>query len=355
MVSSAVVGVGIGVMGKGVASLGLILQKVSHVRNVTGVHFCQDVRWLLGFLTYFMGNLIVIIALTMAPQVIIASLDSLVMVYNAALAPYFLDNERFTKNDLKACLLVVSGVVFVVYFGPKTNKEYTGDELLEMLLQRSFLVFTVFSLTTCAVLYGIIRYVKQTMGEKYIRDEQSVAGCLMAVAASTIPAVLSSYNLQLSKIVGELTSQSLNGGENEFVHWPIYLFIFLLVSCNTVQVITLQTALANYSALLIVPIFQVQLTLLAIVNGGIYFSEFENWGESGDGSWFWFSVGIIGCLAGIVILASRSMSDPIPHRSLNRQESSHLVRKDSFGRRQKHFKRQLSEGIVDWQEGDEVC
>eukprot|EP01060_Flectonema_neradi_P035749 TRINITY_DN6660_c3_g1_i1.p1 TRINITY_DN6660_c3_g1~~TRINITY_DN6660_c3_g1_i1.p1 ORF type:complete len:371 (+),score=47.18 TRINITY_DN6660_c3_g1_i1:51-1115(+) len=354
MVSSALLGVGIGVVGKGVSSLGLILQKVSHARNITGLHFCKDTRWMFGFLTYFVGNLIVILSLTMAPQVLIGSLDSLVLVYNALLAPYFLDSEKFTSSDLKACLLVVFGVGLVVYFGPRNNREYSSEELLDMMVQGPFVVYSILSLSTCLFLYMYLRHARLTRGERYVKDEQSVGGNLMAVAAGTIPAILSSYNLQLSKIVGELVSQSLGDGNNEFLNWPLYMFLLMLISCNTVQVVTLQTALANYSALLIIPIFQVQLTILAIINGGIYFSEFENW-ESG-GTWVWFIFGIICCIAGICLLATRSMSGQPSHHpdSTYPRQDSHLVRKDSFGRRQKRLKR-FGDPEPDWQEGDGLC
>ena len=327
MVSSAVIGVGIGVVGKGVASLGLILQKVSHVKNVTGVHFCRDPRWLVGFMTYFCGNVIVIVALTLASQVIIAALDSLVMVYNALLAPYFLENEKFTKTDFSACLLVIISVACVVYFGPKNDKDYASDELLRMLGAGPFVIFTVCSGVLCIGLCCIIKYLSWKKGSTYVRDEKTVAGNMLAVACGTIPAVLSSYNLQLSKIVGELIYQTFSENDNnEFKNWPVYMFICLLILCNTVQVATLQTALSNYSALLIVPIFQVQLTLLAIINGGVYFSEFDSW-KGGATSVICFSIGITGCVVGIIVLATRSI-DKIK-TVVNSTEDAPLVRETS--------------------------
>jgi hypothetical protein len=49
------------------------------------------------------------------------------------------------------------------------------------------------------------------------------------------------------------------------------VIILALVVCNGVQIWFLQTSLRRFSALVVVPIFQVVFTLLSTIGGAIYF------------------------------------------------------------------------------------
>eukprot|EP01064_Diplonema_japonicum_P001046 TRINITY_DN10676_c0_g1_i1.p1 TRINITY_DN10676_c0_g1~~TRINITY_DN10676_c0_g1_i1.p1 ORF type:complete len:373 (+),score=79.69 TRINITY_DN10676_c0_g1_i1:48-1166(+) len=333
-------GIAIGVVGKAVSSLGLVLQKKSHQQNFEGKHFCTDVRWAIAFGTYFLGNIIVIVALVLAPQVIIAALDCLVMVFNAGLAPQLLENEKLTKFDILASLVIIAGVGIVVYYGPSGDKDYSSSELTDLLKQREFIVFASASLALIVVLAVVLRYLEGKRGKRFLINDATLAGSAAAVAAGTIPAVLSSYNLQLSKICGELISTTIKG-TNQFCSWEVYMFIGLLVICNTVQVAALQRALADYDALLIIPVFQVQLTIFAIINGGIYFKEFQEWTAIEPP--LFFSGGVLLCILGVGVLSSRNWSTA----PLLEDDGDHDGVVLNPGQQELSFVRSISFGLLD--------
>eukprot|EP00659_Diplonema_papillatum_P005876 gene5876-9004_t len=233
---------------------------------------------------------------------VIAALDCLVMVFNALLAPQLLANEVLTWHDFLASLVTVLGVMLVVFAGPKNADEYDGDQLISLMKNPAFIVFASLCVTACASMQGALNWAQKALGKHRTNDDTKPTGAACAVAAGTVPAILSSFNLQLSKCTGELIHTSL-GGDNQFSDWPVYVFIVLLVICNTMQVVSLQHALRNYDALLIVPIFQVQLTVFAIVNGGIFFDEFSQWTDATEPALFF--TGLATCLFGVLLLSRR--------------------------------------------------
>eukprot|EP00755_Sulcionema_specki_P006704 Sspe_Gene.36192::Locus_17510_Transcript_1_1_Confidence_1.000_Length_1487::g.36192::m.36192 len=300
------VGVGVGIVGKAVGSLGLVLQKRAHMQNDAlpeedRRHYCGNPAWIAGFLTYFAGNLITIVALTLAPQSIIAALDALVLVFNSVFAPQLL-GEKVKLQDWAGNFIIIFGVVLVVAFGPSGAGSYSGDELIILLKRTPFIVYASCCLGLVFALLVFLRVGRKTWGREAMGDERSTLGCVAALAAGTIPAVLSSFNLQLSKITGELVATTIDG-DNQFKSYPVYMFLVLLIACNTWQVDRLQHALGNYSALLIVPVFQVALTIFAVVNGGIYFDEFSRWEH--PSSVVVFVTGIVLSLLGVLFLSFR--------------------------------------------------
>eukprot|EP01065_Artemidia_motanka_P009758 TRINITY_DN15041_c0_g1_i1.p1 TRINITY_DN15041_c0_g1~~TRINITY_DN15041_c0_g1_i1.p1 ORF type:complete len:459 (+),score=88.17 TRINITY_DN15041_c0_g1_i1:49-1425(+) len=372
-----VVGVSIGVFSKVVASLGLVLQKRWHARNEKEPadrrkSWYTDPWWMAGFATYAGGNLITIAALAMIPQTVVASLDSLVLVFNALWAPLLL-GEHPGRSDWLWNGVIICGVALVVVFGPSMSQEHTGREMLALLVRPAYVVFaaTAVGIYVACVMYrakhtrpevrrrtsrcasssslqqhppsvarGVsIESCKERIGGASPESAQShqaprdgdppplqrtpsiivdVSDPAGALAAGLAPAVLSCFCLQLSKVLGELIADTVRG-RNQFDDWPVYLFIIALAVVNAQQVKNLQAALNEFSTLVIVPIFQVTLTILAVVGGGIYFREFELWTDPAEASMapssskaapLIFSVGLILAVTGVLFLSLRGTDIP---------------------------------------------
>eukprot|EP01062_Namystynia_karyoxenos_P030909 TRINITY_DN2298_c0_g1_i1.p1 TRINITY_DN2298_c0_g1~~TRINITY_DN2298_c0_g1_i1.p1 ORF type:complete len:528 (+),score=147.98 TRINITY_DN2298_c0_g1_i1:99-1586(+) len=391
-----VLGIGIGVFSKAVASLGLVLQKRWHCLNSAlpldkRKAWYLDLWWMAGFATYAGGNLITIAALALAPQTVIAALDSLVLVFNAIWAPWML-NEHPCRSDWIWNAVIISGVALVVVYGPPMGGDHSGRELMNLLIRPAYIIFAGSSLCIfcAAVLYRTklgdrsgntpLRsfYHRQSMSgnrppsplkessverrkvRRTVTDgtpggvspgttaadaQGSFHRCVSAladdsprtvsmyrgqastsmpgpdpaaaVAAGVAPAVLSCFCLQLSKVMGELIADTARGA-NEFGDWPVYLFILALIGVNSLQVKMLQAALIDFSALVVVPVFQVGLTIFAVVGGGIYFKEFDAWGDHPPGATWWecyqgplfFSCGLSFAVLGVVCLSLRGSNIP---------------------------------------------
>jgi len=367
-----VFGISVGIFSKVIASLGLVLQKRWHTMNAAlpiekRKSWYTDVWWMAGFATYAAGNIIAIVALALIPQTVVASLDSLVLVFNAIWAPLLL-GEHPAASDWGWNALIICGVALVVVYGPSGGSEHTGHELVELLYRPTYIIFasTASVMYLCAAWYGsAVRTPQETgmrrtvsrrrraetpppetpsptnrgicsrlteRGPKTESPRQRAASSMQtprlnsvyavavpqpaaAVAAGVAPSILSCFCLQLSKVVGELVGETM-GGNNQFTDWPIYFFIGSLGAVNALQVKMLQAALNDFSALVIVPVFQVSLTVFAVIGGGIYFREFEEWQlEEGSGKIgvTLFSFGLALCITGVVFLSLRgsNMTDRV--------------------------------------------
>eukprot|EP00756_Hemistasia_phaeocysticola_P012437 Hpha_TRINITY_DN15195_c0_g1::TRINITY_DN15195_c0_g1_i1::g.129631::m.129631 len=362
------VGISVGIFSKVIASLGLVLQKRWHTKNAAlpiekRKVWYTDFWWMAGFATYAGGNIITIVALALIPQTIVASLDSLVLVFNAIWAPLLL-GEHPGGSDWVWNGVIICGVALVVLYGPSASGEHTGHELVDLLFRPTYIIFA----TTACLIYliaawygssvrhsmaqqaGLRRIVSRRFTKTDAMSTPPGSGCCRnrtsklerrvgtpsnqrqgssdnlqapgtgrslyvavpvpqptaAVAAGVAPAVLSCFCLQLSKVVGELVGETATGN-NQFFDWPVYFFIGALASVNALQVKMLQTALNDFSALVIVPVFQVSLTVFAVVGGGIYFREFEQWNlqKGAISSIILFSLGLLLCICGVVFLSLR--------------------------------------------------
>lgn len=99
--------------------------------------------------------------------------------------------------------------------------------------------------------------------------------------------------------------------------WQFWIYLISLAIVNTLQVIFLQkgfkrslfysnrVALRTYSALFIIPIYQVSLNIAGVVVGGIFFKEFNQFSYLPAYYPVLFVVGILTSIFGVFILAQR--------------------------------------------------
>jgi len=360
---SVFLGIVIGIFAKAATAIGLLLQKKALVRQEAIPEadrrpFSRNPKWLIGFAVMATGNLVTIGALTLAPQSIIAALDALVLVFNAALAPKML-GEEVTRRDWAAVAIIVAGVMLVVAFGPPFSAlpNTSGDSLVRALYywKGGFPVFAILLLLLLAALLVrdamLARALAQAKADLASRkgddddddDDDAAAAAVSSssssatesdgsegsdgpdkggassrpaagplarskqqqrldgMASAVIPAILSAFNVQLSKIVGELIA----AGSESFVSWEIYVFLVLLIVCNVAQVIRLQASLSRFPAGVVIPVFQVGVTVLSVIGGGLYFREFESFSTVPVFEPLLFAVGLAAAVAGVGLLSMR--------------------------------------------------
>jgi len=130
-------------------------------------------------------------------------------------------------------------------------------------------------------------------------------GKLTAVLYAVLPAILSSFNSLFSKILGEVVLTTARG-DNQFTQWPTYLFVVLFAVVDATQVVYLQRALRSYSALYIIPLYQVSLTVFGVSTGGIYFQEFNDFENKAAYYPALFTIGILIAVSGVGVLSKRT-------------------------------------------------
>lgn len=134
----------------------------------------------------------------------------------------------------------------------------------------------------------------------------------LAVTYAAFGGALSSVNILMTKIVGELISIT-SSGENQFRNPLAYLFVGVLVVSNTASIYWMQRALQLFDALIVVPMFQVTFSILSILTGAIYFEEIYSFSALQGGL---FPLGVFITILGIWLLSQRdSLQGPLTSSS----------------------------------------
>eukprot|EP00756_Hemistasia_phaeocysticola_P049325 Hpha_TRINITY_DN2378_c0_g1::TRINITY_DN2378_c0_g1_i1::g.473::m.473 len=288
-------GITLGVVSKAVSSFGLVLQKLAHTKNSDKrasqrVGYVFNPLWVFGFAVYVGGNAVAVVALTLAPQSIIGAMDALVPVFNAIYAPRFL-GEEVGMRDWAANSIILMGVALVVAFGPRVDGDFDLDELVSMLYAMPYLAYalSVISFVFIAILLqecGPRLHACSRMTQKGTR-----ANRFAAVLAGIIPAALSGFNQQLSKVFGNVVGHVFDG-EDDLAQWESWFFIVLLLLVCLVEVNRLQKALQEHISLVVVPVFQVGIVVFSVAGGGLYFREFEGYDGRGTLPPTFFGIGL---------------------------------------------------------------
>lgn len=295
----------IGIVAQGLSSLGLVLMKRNN-QSKTKMAWYKNGFWWLSFLVFVIGNISSAIALTLGSQSIISALPVLVLVYNTLWAPLIL-KEKVGIQDIFGVLVTVGGICLIILFGPRVNSDYNDEDLVSFFIDWNFIVYGVVVLIICCLSLTFTHFYapkhKDDESKDNFRDCWRITSFktkLISLCAALLPGILSSFNALFSKIIGELVSTTIKG-QNQFFGWHPYIFIIALVLCNVAQVIMLQRALGRFSALQIIPMYQVCLTLFAVIGGGIYFHEFKTFKHVAMIRPILFSVGLLLALTGIFI------------------------------------------------------
>jgi len=135
--------VGIGLVASFIQSLGLTLQRRSHLQNES---LPEDMRksewrrplWVVGFVVFLGANISgTIFQIGSLPVVILAPLGAVSLLYNALLARVML-NDFFSRHMLMGTLLIAVGALAIGYFGAVPHTARSLPELLGLFQRPQF-------------------------------------------------------------------------------------------------------------------------------------------------------------------------------------------------------------------------
>jgi drug/metabolite transporter (DMT)-like permease len=135
------IGVGLAALGSFVSNLGVTLQKLHHIQCAQAVtstatdgasstktsnhrhDYYKQSLWRIGLALVVVGSVADFVALSFAPQSLVAPLGSLTLVSNVIFAPLLL-KEKITTRDLIATITIVSGSTIAVAYASHDDVIY---------------------------------------------------------------------------------------------------------------------------------------------------------------------------------------------------------------------------------------
>ncbi|KAI0308208.1 hypothetical protein B0F90DRAFT_1909447 [Multifurca ochricompacta] len=174
---SIAAGIIIGLLASFVQSLGLTIQRKSHVLNQSLPDHLQRVEhrrplWLIGFLIFISSNILgSLFQIASLPVVILAPLGAVSLLWNAFFACFIL-GDVFSPWMILGTLLIAAGAVLVAIFGIVPEPTHSLEDLLVLFRRPTFVAY--FSLLGFAVLVCLaITHITEYSYSRRLLDQPS--------------------------------------------------------------------------------------------------------------------------------------------------------------------------------------
>ncbi|KAL2161276.1 hypothetical protein VTH06DRAFT_8496 [Thermothelomyces fergusii] len=272
---SIALGIIVGLLSTSVQSLGLTLQRKSHILEDEKDPY--DVRrppyrrrrWQLGMAMFIISNLVgSSVQISMLPLPVLSTLQASGLVFNSICATLIL-GEPFTRWSLWGTLLVCAGAVLIAVFGAIPSPAHKLSELLDLLGRRPFVLwmaFQAFFVISLAAATELVSHFTTLMQDPRFRLARGFSyGC--------ISGTLSAHSLLVAKSAVELIVRTIADGDNQFVHWQSWMLVLGLVTLALSQLYYLHRGLKLVSTSVLYPLIFCIYNIIAILDGLIYFRQ----------------------------------------------------------------------------------
>lgn len=155
---SVATAIALGLIASFIQSLGLTIQRKSHLLNESLAPARRKTEWkrplwLAGFAIFLVANIGgTVFQIGALPIVMLAPLGAVSLLYNAVLARFLL-NDLLSKYMVMGTALIASGAVLIGYFGVVPSPPHSLDELLDLYARPTFVAFaTIFTFLFVGVL-----------------------------------------------------------------------------------------------------------------------------------------------------------------------------------------------------------
>ncbi|KAK8102773.1 hypothetical protein PG984_015919 [Apiospora sp. TS-2023a] len=272
---SIAIGVIVGLLSTSVQSLGLTLQRKSHIlEDEKGPHDVRRPphrrrRWQVGMGMFVVSNILgSSIQISTLPLPVLSTLQAAGLVFNSICATIIL-SEPFTRWSLWGTLLVSGGAVLIGIFGAIPSPAHSLKELMVLMGRWQFILWMAFQtviVVSIAVAVDGISYLTSLSQNARFRFARGLAyGC--------ISGILSAHSLLFAKSAVELILRTISDGENQFVHWQSWMIVLGLITLALTQLYYLHRGLKLISTSVLYPFVFCIYNIIAILDGLIYFNQ----------------------------------------------------------------------------------
>ncbi|KAF2872940.1 magnesium transporter NIPA-domain-containing protein [Massariosphaeria phaeospora] len=272
--ASVALGVIVGLVSTSVQSVGLTLQRKSHLLEEEKEEDYERRppykrrRWQLGMLMFIVANLVgSTIQITTLPLPVLSTLQASGLVFNSICASILL-SEPFTRHSFVGTVLVAAGALLIGIFGAITEPSHNLDQLLGLLGRKQFIMWMF---ATLVIVLGLVIanwllkriYPRTTPRLRLVRG--MFFGC--------ISGILSAHSLLIAKSAVELLVRTIVDRHNQFDRWQSWMILLGLVAFALTQLYYMHRGLKLCSTSVLYPLVFCVYNIIAIIDGLIYFDQ----------------------------------------------------------------------------------
>lgn len=308
---SIAIGVLVGLISTSVQSLGLTLQRKSHIlEDEKDPHDVRRPphrrrRWQLGMGMFVVANILgSSIQISTLPLPVLSTLQAAGLVFNTICATLIL-SEPFTRWSLWGTLLVTGGAVLIGIFGAIPSPAHSLRELLDLMGRWQFILWMAFQ----AVLVIGIAAATDLLSHFTNLSQNSRFRFIRGLAYGGISGILSAHSLLFAKSAVELVLRTIADSDNQFVHWQAWMIVLGLVTLALSQLYYLHRGLKLVSTSVLYPLVFCIYNIIAILDGLIYFNQTNLISGLDAGL---IALGTVILLAGVLALSWRLSDEQHP-------------------------------------------
>ncbi|KAF9547357.1 hypothetical protein EC957_008543 [Mortierella hygrophila] len=350
------VGISIAVGTSFIQSLGLTIQRKSHVIN-EAIHpkelrrqACHRPLWHLGFHTYILSNLTgTIFSIGYLPVIILAPLGAVTLVFNALFARLLL-GDTFSRQSAAGTFLILLGAIMIGLFGVVPEPSHSLEDLIELWKRPAFIIyFSLIELTVVSLLVAnrIVEKMLTKNAQASLAAHQRTGSVsdivggggagpinnnslnhdmhsgpygkllgnrafgklsptkiktILGISYGCVGGMLSSQALLFAKSAIELLYLTIVEGQNQFENPLSWFLVVALITAALLQLYYLNQGLRLCDTVLLVPLSFCAYNVSCLFNGLVYYNQ---WGRL-----YWWQIllilfGISQVLIGVLVLAWR--------------------------------------------------
>ncbi|OAA72189.1 DUF803 domain protein [Cordyceps fumosorosea ARSEF 2679] len=271
---SIALGIIVGLMSTSVQSLGLTLQRKSHIlEDEKGPHDVRRPpyrrrRWQVGMGMFVAANILgSSVQISTLPLPVLSTLQAAGLVFNSICATLIL-SEPFTRWSLAGTSLVTTGAVLIAVFGAIPSPAHNLDELLVLMARKPFIVWMALQgllVVALAVATDVTSRISSISHSSRFR-------LIQGISYGVISGDLSAHALLFAKSAVELVIKTV-AGKNQFIYWQAWAIVMALVSLALCQLYYLHRGLKLVSTSVLYPLVFCVYNIIAILDGLIYFDQ----------------------------------------------------------------------------------
>ncbi|KAH7075818.1 magnesium transporter NIPA-domain-containing protein [Paraphoma chrysanthemicola] len=301
--ASIALGVIVGLVSTSVQSIGLTLQRKSHLLEEEKEDDYdrrppyKRRRWQLGMLMFVVANIVgSTIQITTLPLPVLSTLQASGLVFNSICASIIL-NEPFTRYSFIGTMLVAIGALLIALFGAISEPSHNLDQLLILLGRKHFLAW-MFTTLFIVILFVIATWFLKRLYPRSTPRLRLLRGMLFGCVSG----ILSAHSLLIAKSAVELLVRTIVDRHNQFNRWQSWMILIGLVVFALTQLYYMHRGLKLVSTSVLYPLVFCVYNIIAIVDGLIYFHQSSRLSGLHAGL---IALGTVILLAGVVCLSWR--------------------------------------------------
>ncbi|CAG8688441.1 4162_t:CDS:2 [Dentiscutata erythropus] len=343
------IGITIAVSTSFIQSLGLTIQRKSHVLNENIYpkelrrSACRRPLWHLGFDTYLISNIIgSIFSIGYLPIIILAPLGAVTLIFNAFFAQLLL-GDVFSRQSVIGTLFILIGAVMIAFFGVVKAQNHSLNDLIELYKRPAFIAyFSTIEFILIVVLIAA-KYGEYLLNRSNRNDREFILGwhwkkfqTVLGITYGMVGGMISSQSLLFAKSGIELLLLTINC-RNQFDRPLSWIIVIALIVTALLQLYYLNKGLRMCDTVILVPLSFCTYNASSIFNGLVYYDQ---WDEL---EWYQILLVILGIcilLCGVLVLSWRR--NVAPEEGLLTGEESRML----YG--------QDIEGLTELYEGEET-